>query len=140
MTIGPDGTVTHSQVERDLTICDRSPPSDAPGSEKGEPTPDNASQMSASPSSETRFEVNSQGKLITAEEIVEGRISLKSLQFFLGALGGRHPILLLAFWLFAVTSSRLILILRVWFLGFWGSQYETHAPSEVPIQRCASGN
>ncbi|KAF8969860.1 hypothetical protein BDZ97DRAFT_1902271 [Flammula alnicola] len=54
------------------------------------------------------------GKLVVAEEIVEGHITWRSMKLLLLGFGGNHPILFFT-----------------WFLGFWGSQYETHDPSEV---------
>lgn len=129
VTIGSDGTVgPHSHI---ASIHHRAASSEA---QEDTLTLESGLQVGTLPSSD-KLQGNGQGKLISAEEVVEGRITFKSLKLFLGALGGRHPMLLLVSWLFAVISSRLILILRVWFLGFWGSQYETHRPSEVPVQR-----
>lgn len=81
-------------------------------------------------------EVSSNGKLVVAEEIVEGHIALKSLRLFLSALGGHHPSLFFVSWILAVILSRCVLILRVWFLGVWGSQYESKDPSEVNLTLC----
>jgi hypothetical protein len=132
VTIGFDGTVRPQS--HTASIHRRASSSETPGLQKDALTVEPGLQVGTLPSP-GKLQGNGQGKLVTAEEVVEGRISFKSLKLFLGALGGRHPMLLLVSWLSAVISSRLILILRVWFLGFWGSQYETHGPSEVPVQR-----
>ncbi|KAF8963028.1 hypothetical protein BDZ97DRAFT_1920149 [Flammula alnicola] len=73
------------------------------------------------------------GKLVVAEEIVEGRVTWKSMQLFLDALGGDHPVLFFTSWILIVGTSQWVVTLQTWFLGFWGSQYETHAPSEVRL-------
>ncbi|KAF8956542.1 P-loop containing nucleoside triphosphate hydrolase protein, partial [Flammula alnicola] len=73
------------------------------------------------------------GQLVIAEEIVEGRVTWKSMQLFLDALGEDHPVLFFTSWILIVGTSQWVATLQTWFLGFWGSQYETHTPSEVRL-------
>ncbi|KDR74315.1 hypothetical protein GALMADRAFT_250126 [Galerina marginata CBS 339.88] len=73
------------------------------------------------------------GKLIIAEEIAVGHVTWKSIKLLLASLGGRHPVVF-----FVVVASSIVLnewsiTFQTWFLGLWGSQYETHHPSEVDI-------
>ncbi|KAF4618966.1 hypothetical protein D9613_010076 [Agrocybe pediades] len=73
------------------------------------------------------------GKLVLAEEIIEGRVSWKTLNLLISALGGKHPIMFFSLLLLGLTGSRLAYIAETWFLGVWGAQYEIHAPSEVSL-------
>ncbi|KAF8966908.1 multidrug resistance-associated ABC transporter [Flammula alnicola] len=73
------------------------------------------------------------GKLILAEEIAEGRVTWKSLMLFLKGLGGDKPIFFLIAWILGLALMHGGNMLAVWFLGFWGSQYETHAPEDVRV-------
>ena len=72
-----------------------------------------------------------EGKLIVAEEIAQGHVTWKSIKLFLTALGGDHPWIFFSLWLTGNLLSNLVNTFQVWFLGFWGSQYENHPPSEV---------
>lgn len=73
------------------------------------------------------------GKLILAEEIIEGRITWKALKLYLDGLGGDHPFLFSAVWMVGFLATNVAITLGVWFLGYWGSQYENHTPEEVPV-------
>jgi hypothetical protein len=75
----------------------------------------------------------SDGKLILAEEIAQGRVTWRSMALFLRGLGGDKPIFFLTAWLMGMTLVQGGHVLAVWFLGFWGSQYETHAPEDVNV-------
>lgn len=73
------------------------------------------------------------GKLVVAEEIVEGHITWKSIMLLVSALGGNHPVLffvVLIGWLGVASGLNTA---QTWFLGVWGSQYESHAPSHVHL-------
>ncbi|KAF5323760.1 hypothetical protein D9619_012892 [Psilocybe cf. subviscida] len=74
-----------------------------------------------------------QGKLILKEELVEGHVTWKSMKLFLSSHAGSHPFLFSALWLGCFMISDGLLLSQNWFLGFWGSQYETHDPSEVKV-------
>ncbi|KAF8963033.1 multidrug resistance-associated ABC transporter [Flammula alnicola] len=73
------------------------------------------------------------GKLIVAEEIAEGHVTWKSLKLFLIALGGDHPLVFSSIWMTGFLLTDWGNTFQVWFLGYWGSQYESHAPSEVKV-------
>ena len=72
-----------------------------------------------------------EGKLIVAEEIAQGHVTWKSIKLFLTALGGDHPWIFFSLWLTGNLLSDFVNTFQVWFLGFWGSHYENHPPSEV---------
>lgn len=78
------------------------------------------------------------GKLILAEEIAEGRVTWRSMMLFLKGLGGDKPIFFMTAWMMGIALMHGGSMLGVWFLGFWGSQYETHAPEEVHVTLYAS--
>ena len=74
-----------------------------------------------------------EGKLVVAEEIAEGHITLKSMKLLFSGLGGKHPIFFFAAWTMGMMFSELAFTVQTWFLGAWGSQYEKHAPSEISL-------
>lgn len=74
---------------------------------------------------------SSAGKLVLAEEIVQGRISRRVFEFFLSSLGGERPYVFLALWCLGLVLAEAAINFQVWYLGYWGSQYETHPSSEV---------
>lgn len=74
------------------------------------------------------------GKLILAEEIVEGRVTWKSMMLFFKGLGGERPVFFLLAWSLGLILMHGGNMLAVWFLGFWGSQYETHAAEDVDVK------
>lgn len=80
-------------------------------------------------------EQKSDGKLILAEEIVEGRITWKALKLYLDGLSGDHPIVfaVVSSWLAGFLSVHVASNFSVWFLEYWGSQYENHHPEEVRV-------
>ncbi|KJA25244.1 hypothetical protein HYPSUDRAFT_37726 [Hypholoma sublateritium FD-334 SS-4] len=73
------------------------------------------------------------GKLILKEEITHGRVDWKSLELFFSALGGGHSIAFFGIWLSSFVLSCSTNAFTKWFLGYWGSQYESHDPSEVNV-------
>jgi len=76
---------------------------------------------------------SSDGKLIMAEEIVIGHVTWKSMNLLLTGLGGTHPILFAILWTCGMGSYAVLSSMQPWFLGVWGSQYETHDPSDVNV-------
>jgi hypothetical protein len=78
-------------------------------------------------------ELKLDGKLILAEEIVEGRITWKALRLYLDGLGGNYPILFAAVWTAGLLATHMAINFGIWFLGYWGSQYENHHPEEVRV-------
>ncbi|KAF9553714.1 multidrug resistance-associated ABC transporter [Agrocybe pediades] len=73
------------------------------------------------------------GKLVVEEEITEGRVTWKSYRLFLSSLGGDHSVLFFACWLCGFLLADSLRASQTWFLGFWGSHYENHDPSEVSV-------
>lgn len=73
------------------------------------------------------------GKLIVAEEIAEGHVSWKSMKLYLTSLGGDYPLIFYSIWMTAFLLTDWVNTFQTWFLGYWGSQYETHPPLEVNV-------
>ncbi|KAF8908922.1 P-loop containing nucleoside triphosphate hydrolase protein [Gymnopilus junonius] len=73
------------------------------------------------------------GKLIVAEEIVEGHITWRSMKLFFKGLGGKHYVLFAVLWMLSMFGEEALDTLYTWFLGVWGSQYETHDLSEINL-------
>ncbi|KAF9046093.1 multidrug resistance-associated ABC transporter [Panaeolus papilionaceus] len=93
-----------------------------------------AEKEEASGSEETKDADNkTTGKLILAEEIQEGHVTMKSIMLYLKALGGSRPVLFAVFWVFTLLCSPAAETFSVWFLGFWSSQYEGRPPQEVRV-------
>lgn len=77
--------------------------------------------------------VAGEGKLTVAEEIVEGRVTWHSFKLFLTGLGGDYPILFCVVVITALLLDYSSHNFQTWYLGYWGSQYESHPASEVPV-------
>lgn len=73
------------------------------------------------------------GKLVVAEEIVQGHVTWNSIKLLVSALGGNYPVLFFAALVGCTAVSTCIYTAQTWFLGVWGSQYETRSPSEVRL-------
>ncbi|KAF8182307.1 multidrug resistance-associated ABC transporter [Pholiota molesta] len=73
------------------------------------------------------------GKLVLAEEVAKGRVTWKSMKLFLSGLGGEHPIIFFGLWIGGFLLAEATYTSQKWFLGYWGSQYENHTPSEVRV-------
>ena len=86
------------------------------------------------------------GKLVLAEEIVEGHISMNArtyrfynkkfnadiyqVKLYFTSMGG--PL----FWFIFVGGmlfTEFTLVIQTWFLGLWASEYQEHDPSEVSV-------
>ena len=78
-------------------------------------------------------EEKSDGKLILAEEIVEGRITWRAIKLYLDGLSGGHPFMFMTFWLVGLMTTHAAVNFGVWFLGYWGSQYDNHPPDQVQV-------
>jgi len=76
---------------------------------------------------------NHDGKLVAKEEIMEGRVKWKSIKLFISALGGNHPVVFFSLWMASILVTDWTNTFQIWFLGYWGSQYENHDPSEVRV-------
>ncbi|PPQ73481.1 hypothetical protein CVT26_010183 [Gymnopilus dilepis] len=77
--------------------------------------------------------VKQDGKLILAEEIIEGRLKWSSVMLFLKGLGGDRPFFFMFAWMLGLTLMHTGSTISLWFLGYWGSQYDTHSPEEVEV-------
>jgi hypothetical protein len=71
------------------------------------------------------------GKLVIAEEIAEGRVTWKSMKLYFSGLGGDYPLMFFSIWISVTLLTDCVNTFQVWFLGYWGSKYENHTPSEV---------
>ncbi|KAF9449105.1 multidrug resistance-associated ABC transporter [Macrolepiota fuliginosa MF-IS2] len=73
----------------------------------------------------------STGKLIIAEEIQQGHVTWKSMKLFLASLGGNHPILFFLALSIGLLLTDFGMMAQTYFVGYWGSQYVEHDPSEI---------
>jgi len=71
------------------------------------------------------------GKLVIAEEIAKGRVTWKSMKLYFSGLGGDYPLMFFSIWISVTFFTDWVNTFQVWFLGYWGSKYENHIPSEV---------
>ena len=71
------------------------------------------------------------GKLVVAEEIAKGHVTWKSMKLYFSGLGGDYPLMFFSIWISITLISDWVNTFQVWFLGYWGSKYENHTPSEV---------
>ena len=71
------------------------------------------------------------GKLVIAEEIAEGHVTWKSMKLYFFGLGGDYPLMFFSIWISVTFLTDWVNTFQVWFLGYWGSKYENHTPSEV---------
>ncbi|KAF8192829.1 P-loop containing nucleoside triphosphate hydrolase protein [Mycena galopus ATCC 62051] len=72
------------------------------------------------------------GKLIMAEEIMEGDVPWSAVQIYLRALGGRHPVFFFLALLVSSILQNFAGTFQTWYLGYWSSQYDSKPASEVP--------
>ena len=125
VSIGPDGTVRSQGIEQLGTALahDPSVASEAqcfqPRTVVGEVKP------------HIKKDSSTDGKLVIAEEIEKGRVTWTSMKLYLSGLGGDHPLMFFSIWISASFLRDWMDTFQAWFLGYWGSQYETHAPSEI---------
>ena len=121
VSIGQDGTVRSLEIERLGAALANEPLV--------------ASESERFPREEVKHtikkESSSDGKLVVAEEIVRGHVTWKSVKLYLSGLGGDYPLMFFSIWISASFLTDWMDTFQVWFLGYWGTQYETHAPSEV---------
>ena len=75
----------------------------------------------------------SEGKLVMAEEIVEGHVKWESMKLLMSALGGNYSLLFVIVFVGWSAMGSVLMTVQPWFLGVWGSQYENHAPSDVNL-------
>ncbi|KAF7306575.1 ATP-binding cassette transporter [Mycena indigotica] len=78
-------------------------------------------------------EPKSDGKLIVAEEVEEGHVSMDSLKLYIRGLAGNHPTFFVLACLLGLGSSQLSLTSQSWYLGRWAEQYDIVPPSQVDV-------
>ena len=71
-------------------------------------------------------------KLIVDEEVGEGTVSWKAMNLYFSSFSSFKPAFTLSFWIGGVVAMQALNSFAIWFLGEWGTQYETHAPEDVP--------
>ena len=71
------------------------------------------------------------GKLVMAEETARGHVTWNSMKLFFSGLGGDYPLMFFSIWISVTLLTEWVNTFQVWFLGYWGSKYENHTPSEV---------
>jgi len=128
VSVSIDGTV-HGQENGLIDVLDKDPFLAAEVGQDREETEIAKQEIPSAVNSEPP----SHGKLILAEEIVEGSVTWKSFKLLLIGLGGNYPVLFFSLWAMGLMFADWISTFQVWFLGYWGSQYETHDVSEVNV-------
>ncbi|KAH9480752.1 ATP-binding cassette transporter abc4 [Psilocybe cubensis] len=119
VSIKSDGSISSAETVTDLVEL-------APEIEQLD-IPDPTEGVSAS------VNASGEGKLVVAEEIAQGHITWRSLKLLVFSLGGRHPVLFYLALTVMLSATQVTAILQTWFLGVWGAQYESRAPSEVSL-------
>ncbi|KAL4069345.1 P-loop containing nucleoside triphosphate hydrolase protein [Scleroderma citrinum] len=74
------------------------------------------------------------GKLVMAEEILEGQVSWTAMKLYLASVGGGHTALFWFAFLFLIAMTEVITVLQTWFLGYWSSQYDNRPASKVDVK------
>ncbi|EIN07962.1 P-loop containing nucleoside triphosphate hydrolase protein [Punctularia strigosozonata HHB-11173 SS5] len=84
----------------------------------------------------TKKDDASTGKLIVAEDIAHGTVSLEAVMLYLRHVGGPW------FWFFRlslVVSGVVFKLYEPYYLGLWSNEYENHEASEVPASKYLCG-
>ena len=126
VSLGLDGSV-QTQGTDISSFLENDPPAASEVEQEQKMLQDTKEEMEPKP------KTISDGKLVVAEEIVQGRITWKSMKLLISALGGNHPILFFAVLVGWSALGSIILTARTWFLGIWGTQYEDHPSSDVHL-------
>ncbi|KAJ6578766.1 multidrug resistance-associated ABC transporter [Mycena vulgaris] len=72
------------------------------------------------------------GKLIMAEEIIEGNVGWSPVSLYLRGLAGKYPGPFYLALLVGLILRNFAGNLQTWYLGHWSSQYDTRSASKVP--------
>ncbi|KZV59749.1 P-loop containing nucleoside triphosphate hydrolase protein [Peniophora sp. CONT] len=75
--------------------------------------------------------IKADGKLIVAEEVAEGHVSLHALRLFWTALGGRHPVPFWTTFLVGVFACHILGSAQSYWLGRWADAYLYPGPVDV---------
>ncbi|KAI9449923.1 hypothetical protein BJY52DRAFT_1192187 [Lactarius psammicola] len=73
------------------------------------------------------------GKLILAEEIVEGHVSWDAVKLFINGLRGTHPVLFWMLFVGGLLLSSIFMTMQTWFMGYWAEQYDIYPPEQVNV-------
>ena len=128
MSIGPDGTVRSRERIEHFGAALANDPSLV---SEGEPVPATVIDEVKQLESTNKKENPTHGKLVISEEIAKGHVTWESLKLYISGLGGDYPLTFFSIWISALVLTNCVETFQIWFLGYWGSKYETHAPSEV---------
>ncbi|KDR83054.1 hypothetical protein GALMADRAFT_238844 [Galerina marginata CBS 339.88] len=128
VSIGQDGTVQTQGVDPEAALA-----IDPALAAEAELVREETEIANQEVTSLAKKEAPADGKLVVAEEIVKGHITWKSVKLFLTALGGDYPLVFFSLWLSGFFATNGVKTFQIWFLGYWGSQYEGHDPSEVHV-------
>ena len=131
VSIGSDGKVVSQGTELDAALA--KDPSLATEAAKDQELAEIAKEEVDGPEIKPK---PADGKLVVAEEVAVGHVTWRSVKLLITSLGGQHAVLFFAGVIFSFFTNELLLSFQTWFLGFWGSQYEIHPPSEVNVTLC----
>ena len=124
MSIGQDGSVRSHDIEHLGTALANEPPVTSEPEQFLQSAIEDVKPI-------IRKESSTDGKLVVAEEVAKGHVTWKSVKLYLSGLGGDYPLMFFSIWISASFLTDWMDTFQVWFLGYWGTQYETHKPSEV---------
>ncbi|KAF9526532.1 multidrug resistance-associated ABC transporter [Crepidotus variabilis] len=126
ISIGLDGKIVTRGV--DLTAALSDDPALAVEVEKDKEAQEISKQNLKEPALPTN------GKLVLAEEVAQGRVTMRSMKLMLNSLGGGHPFMFYLIFTGSFALTEAAMTFQVWFLGYWGSQYENRLPEDVPVK------
>ncbi|THU87009.1 P-loop containing nucleoside triphosphate hydrolase protein [Dendrothele bispora CBS 962.96] len=86
------------------------------------PKPENADEQKAK-----------DGKLVMDEEIAVGHVGLSAVRLYASGLSGGHITLFFSLFFIGLSLATLTTAFQTWYLGYWASQYELHAPEDIPV-------
>ncbi|KAF7322651.1 ATP-binding cassette transporter [Mycena chlorophos] len=73
------------------------------------------------------------GKLIVAEEVEEGHVSMDSLKLYFKGMGGNHALLFFGIFMVGLFATEMCQTVQTWFLGLWAEQYNIKDPGDVDV-------
>lgn len=124
VSIGQDGTVRGRGIEHFASSL----PNDPSLVSQAEPVPGTLIEE-VKPT--IKRDKPTDGKLAVVEEIAKGHVKWRSMKLYFSGLGGDYPLAFFLIWISATLLTDWVNTFQVWFLGYWGSQYETHTSPEV---------
>ncbi|KAJ7283151.1 hypothetical protein C8J57DRAFT_1498229 [Mycena rebaudengoi] len=94
---------------------------------------DKVEQEVDAPTTQEAAAPKSDGKLIVAEEIHEGHVSLAAVKMYLLAMAGKHRVMFFGCCLIGLFIQQAFGVMRTWLLGYWARQYDFYPASDVPV-------